>query len=84
MLFWICFAFLQGWLERQPRVSESVARGIAAAVLSGIAFYAISGIWTRPSPGGPNYAWHFAAWTIAFLPGFAALFLKPTRASTRA
>ena len=76
MLFWICFAFLQGWLARRPHVMGSLARGIAAAVLSGIAFYAISGIWTRPSPGGPDYIRHFVSWTIAFLPGFAALFLK--------
>jgi uncharacterized membrane protein (DUF485 family) len=76
MLFWICFAFLQGWLARRQHLAASVTRGVAAAVLSGIAFYAISGIWTRPSPGGPDYIRHFASWTIAFLPGFAALFLR--------
>lgn len=76
MLFWICFAFLQGWLARERRATASVARGVAAAVLSGVAFYAIAGIWTRPSPGGPDYLRHFLSWTIAFLPGFAALFLR--------
>jgi hypothetical protein len=44
-------------------------------MFSGAAFYAISDIWTRPSPSGPNYIRHFFSWTIAFLPGFAALFL---------
>jgi hypothetical protein len=75
MLFWLCFAFLQGQLARQRNVSAILARGAAAAVLSGAAFYAIAGIWTRPSPGGPDYVRHFFSWTAAFLPGFAALFL---------
>ena len=79
MLFWICFALLQGWLAARERMTASLARGIAAAVLSGLAFYAISGIWTRPSPGGPDYLRHFVSWTIAFLPGFAALFLGQRR-----
>ena len=48
-------------------------RGVLAALTSGLAFYAISGIWTNPAPGGPNYAYNFLCWTIAFLPGFAAL-----------
>ena len=74
MLFWLCFALLQDRLSpvRQPRVA--VLRGLIAAVLSGLAFYAISGIWTRPSPGGPDYLRHFLSWSFAFLPGFVALF----------
>ena len=81
MFFWICFAVLQGWLQRDRGMVTSLFIGIVAAVLSGLAFYAISGIWTRHDPGGPNYPWNFAAWTIAFFPGFAALFWRsqPTR-----
>ncbi|HJR57748.1 MAG TPA: hypothetical protein VJ813_00040 [Vicinamibacterales bacterium] len=73
MLFWICFALLQRFLvaETLPR---ALGRGVVAAVLSGLAFYAISGIWTRPSPGGPNYLVHFLYWSFAFLPGFLTLF----------
>ena len=83
MLFWICFAFLQGWLSHQRKISASLVRGVAAAGLSGIAFYAIADIWTRPSPGGPDYLRHFFSWTLAFLPGFAALFLgQPSRRVT--
>jgi hypothetical protein len=76
MLFWICFAFLQGWLSGRSRVPPIAVRGLTAAVLSGLAFYAISGIWTRPSPGGPDYLRHFLSWTFAFFPGFAALFVE--------
>jgi hypothetical protein len=74
MLFWVLFALLQAVLRKEPRYGAAVGRGLAAAVLSGAAFYAISGIWTRHDPGGPNYLWNFAAWSFAFFPGFAALF----------
>jgi hypothetical protein len=75
MFFWILFAFLQARLEQQSYASAA-RRGLIAAVLSGAAFYMISGIWTRPSPHGPNYPLHFVAWSFAFLPGFLALFVR--------
>jgi hypothetical protein len=46
-------------------------------------FYLISGIWTRPSPGGPDYLVHFLSWSVAFLPGFLALFLTESSGSGR-
>jgi hypothetical protein len=49
---------------------------VLAAVGSGLAFWAISGIWTRHEAGGPRYAYNFACWTLAFLPGFLALLLR--------
>jgi hypothetical protein len=73
MLFWILFAMLQQAL-RPPERAGALARGLAAAVLSGLAFYLISGIWTRPSPGGPNYIVNFLSWSFAFMPGFLSLF----------
>ena len=75
MFFWICFGLLQKELAREETWREAVVRGLLAALVSGAAFYAISGIWTRPPRGGPNYLYNFAAWTIAFMPGFAALFV---------
>ena len=72
MLFWICFALLQRFLITES-LHRALGRGVIAAVLSGLAFYAISGIWTRPSPE-PNYAIHFLYWSFAFLPGFLTLF----------
>jgi hypothetical protein len=74
MFFWICFALLQEGLDSAPAYASAAKRGLAAALLSGLAFYAISGIWTRPSPGGPDYPRHFISWAFAFFPGFAALF----------
>ena len=73
MLFWICFALLQHYLMPET-LHWALVRGLIAAVLSGLAFYAISGIWTRPAPGGPNYFIHFLSWSFAFLPGFLVLF----------
>ena len=79
MLFWVCFALLQMWLTAGT-IGTALGRGLIAAVLSGAAFYMISGIWTRPSRGGPNYLIHFLYWSFAFLPGFLALFLaQPAR-----
>lgn len=80
MFFWICFALLQKQLRRDPAWGPALWRGLAAAVVSGLAFYAISGVWTDPPAGGPNYLYHFAAWSCAFLPGFAALFLGAGKA----
>lgn len=75
MALWIGFAVLDASLRGGVPAREALLRGVLAAVGSGLAFYAISGIWTRPAPGGPNYPYHFLCWTIAFLPGFAALLL---------
>jgi hypothetical protein len=74
MFFWLCFAILQRMLRRDAAWLPALIRGTSAALVSGLAFYAISGIWTRPAPGGPNYLYHFAAWAFAFFPGFVALF----------
>jgi hypothetical protein len=81
MALWAAFGLLSGRGLGDPRLStrESLARGGLAAVGSGLAFYAISGIWSRHAPGGPDYAYHFLCWTIAFLPGFLALLLRRTR-----
>ena len=76
MLLWILFALLQQRLSKKEAMSTALLRGIAAALLSGTAFYAISGIWINDSHSNPNLLRHFGAWTIAFLPGFVALFFR--------
>jgi hypothetical protein len=84
MVFWVCFALLQRRFEAVPTetVRVALARGVAAAALSGAAFYAISGIWTERSPDGPNYVRNFLSWTFAFFPGFAALFTTARHTKT--
>jgi len=76
MALWIGFALLDARLRGPAAPRETLLRGVLAAIGSGIAFWAISGIWLRPAPGGPRYAYNFACWTLAFLPGFLALLLR--------
>lgn len=78
MALWAAFGLVnaRGWGESRASTGEALARAALAAAGSGLAFYAISGIWTRPAPGGPDYAYHFLCWTVAFLPGFVALLAR--------
>jgi hypothetical protein len=81
MLLWVLFAYLHARLLGERDIRGAAWRGLVAAAASGLAFYAISGIWLDPSPGGPNYPWHVVAWTLAFFPGFAALLATRDSAS---
>lgn len=81
MIMWLSTAALQRWArEGAETIGRTLLRGTVAALASGLAFWAISGIWTRPAPGGPNYLWHFACWGFAFLPGFLALLVGQAEA----
>lgn len=73
MLLWILLALLDRMLQRGASVASALIRGVLAAVGSGIAFYAISGMWRDWNPQTINYVDHFLRWAIAFLPGFLAL-----------
>lgn len=76
---WMGLAILYARLSGRGVDRAVLARGSMAAVASGLAFYLISGIWRPFNPEGWDYATHFAAWTVAYFPGFAAL-LTSTRA----
>jgi hypothetical protein len=77
---WAAFGALHRWLQRERgTVRHTFLRGAAAALSSGLAFYAISGIWRPFHPHGWDYGVHFVAWTIAFLPGFLALTVSKSR-----
>ena len=70
---WIGLTVLYARLSGTRMVA---GRAVIAAITSGLAFYSISGIWRPFNPQGLDYALHFAAWTLAFLPGFAALMVR--------
>ena len=71
---WIALGMLNQRLSDRERNSRSaLARGVLGAVGSGVAFYLVSGIWSPFDPQGWDYLVHFGAWTVAYLPGFAAL-----------
>jgi hypothetical protein len=74
---WIALGFVYAWLLRSSTGFGTVlVRGVIAALASGLAFYLISGIWRPFNPQGWDYAVHFAAWTVAYFPGFAALLIS--------
>jgi len=89
VLVWIALGFISLWLTMRATarqlgagamsvtfgvlLPQGLARGIIAALASGAAFYAVSGMWFPFNPAGWDYAVHFVSWTVAFLPGFAAL-----------
>lgn len=92
---WIMFAIWIGaWealtlvhvrLQRMPtNVKALLVRSTIASLACGSAFYAVSGIWFPFNPMGWDYVWHFGAWALAYLPGFAALFIanRPGPSST--
>lgn len=79
MFLWLLFAALEAWLRRAAVLDAGVLlRGVTAAVLSGAAFYLVSGMWTDHS-APPNYLRNLASWTFAYFPGFAALLLPQKR-----
>jgi rhodanese-related sulfurtransferase len=77
VIMWLMLAALEGrWLRApQRRTWPAVAkRGLAAAVLGGVAFYLVmTTLWGRPPAGGRNYLVQFFAWTFAWTPGLFAL-----------
>jgi hypothetical protein len=78
MALWAALAVLEGRGLGPPflPLRDAVVRGVLAATSSGVAFYLISGIWTRPPSDSADYVHHFLCWTIAFLPGFVFLLAR--------
>jgi hypothetical protein len=73
---WLILAALDGrWLRIPPRAWSGIAlRGLAAAVLGGLAFYLVlQTLWGRPPATGRNYLGQFLAWAFAWAPGLIAL-----------
>jgi hypothetical protein len=81
---WVGLGLLNGRL-RQPHdtMRGVLVRSVLAAAGSGLGFYAISGIWFPFDPHGWDYAVHFAYWSFAYLPGFAALLVAGRSAPAR-
>jgi hypothetical protein len=74
---WFGLGILAGrLLQRHDSMRVVVVRSLLAAVGSGLGFYAISGIWMPFNPQGLDYVKHFVYWTLAYLPGFAALLVR--------
>lgn len=75
---WVTLAFLQRWArDGVETVATTLVRGLVAATSSGLAFWAVSGMWTDPAFSG-GFGLRLSYWTFAFLPGFLALILRPS------
>lgn len=73
---WLVLAACDGRILRRPPRSwnQIVLRGALAAIVGGLAFYAVLDvIWGRPPADGRNYAMQFGAWLIAWAPGVLAI-----------
>ena len=71
---WIALGLICRYMSgSNVRIQSALARGAGAAMGSGLAFFLVSGIWLPFNPRGWDYLVHFGAWTLAYLPGFAAL-----------
>jgi phage shock protein E len=86
VITWLILAALDGRWLRAPRHrtwAAIVGRGLAAAVIGGVAFYLVMNtLWGRPPAGGRNYAVQFFAWAFAWAPGlFALTFGGPPKAT---
>lgn len=80
---WITLALLQRWARGNPEtVLRALVRGLIAAIGSGLAFWAISGIWTDPALR-TGYGVRLLYWSFAFLPGFLPLLWGMSNASCR-
>jgi hypothetical protein len=77
VVMWLLLAVLEGRWLRAPACrswAEIAVRGVAAAALSGVAFYlTLTTLWGAPPAGGRNYMLQFAAWALAWAPGITAL-----------
>jgi hypothetical protein len=74
---WVGLGLLAGRvLQHRDNFRTVLLRSALAAAGSGLGFYAISGIWFPFHPHGWDYSRHFVYWTLAYLPGFAALLVS--------
>ena len=83
---WLILAALDGrWLRVPPRTWPAIAgRGLAAAVLGGLAFYLVmQTLWGRPPATGRNYLVQFLAWAFAWAPGLLALTIAEDESRTQ-
>jgi hypothetical protein len=70
---WVLLGVLAHKVAPGTPLRLAITRGIVAGIASGMAFYLVSGMWTRWNPQTINYLDHAARWMAAFAPGFLVL-----------
>jgi hypothetical protein len=74
LLLWILLAALQTYLDGRLDLAKAVARGLITAIVAAVGFgvvlFQLYGHWP---PATFSFPTHFAAWTVAYLPGLYVL-----------
>ena len=74
LLLWICLAALQTYLDGRLDIPKALARGLITSVVAAIGFgvvlFQLYGNWP---PARFSFPVHFAAWTVAYVPGLYVL-----------
>ena len=74
LLLWILLAGLQSYLDGQLSIAKAISRGLITSVVAalgfGVVLFRLYQGW--PPPTFP-FLTHFAAWTLAYLPGLYVL-----------
>jgi hypothetical protein len=76
LLFWPAFSLLEALLEGGRPFATVTLQGVAAAVISGGLFYAMTNAWVNPPGRDPSLWRSLAWWAAAFFPGFIVLFWR--------
>ena len=72
-MMWLTLALLQRWARADGEsLGTTLSRALLAALASGLAFWAVSGLWTDPSLEA-GYPIRLLYWTFAFLPGHLSM-----------
>lgn len=74
LLLWIMLAALQTYLDGRLDLARAVGRGIITAVVAAAGFAVVLfQLYRRWPPESFSFLMHFAAWTVAYLPGLYVL-----------
>jgi hypothetical protein len=74
LLLWIMLAALQTYLDGRLDVAKALGRGLVTAVVAALGFaIVLFQLYRSWPPDTFSFVTHFAAWTVAYLPGLYVL-----------
>lgn len=74
LLLWMFLAALQTYLDGRLDIPKALARGLITAVVAAVGFgVVLFQLYRRWPPQTFSFVTHFAAWTVAFIPGLYVL-----------
>ena len=74
LLLWIFLAALQTYLDGRLDIPKALARGVITAIVAAVGFgIVLFQLYRRWPPQTFSFVTHFAAWTVAYIPGLSML-----------